>query len=949
MVLHYDGRYRSVIECKFLEQAEEELTKFWSSCSDNSVLVFPPLSARYRFLIHQLVGAGSRLQTVSVGQGRQRRTVVYFATEREPEKMAQSPSTSQRTFFGRGRGRRPKRPDQALYVPGALRQAKLNQLKQNPDTESSTNITENKEISNSKQNDDDVASTIFTTPKGGHDCIKPGNSSVHEAKMDGFSYDNVLSVSERAADSITEGTDSTSFDANVQHKNTSSHLSEPVSERLQSDNKEPNRENVAEDSSGSVVVISVKSSEAQIKVEGDERVQIQNTPSHLSESDNERLQSENNEPNRETTAENDSDLMVAISEKSSKALAKEPDDKPRIRDKGDERAVRTEQSVINDDQSLHMESKTESSAGENDHNRDVVVNCGISQTLSTTGNNSVDESLLAAAVEKCDDANEEPLVENISVPRQNQEMESSQTSCGSVPTILPTEESNSLETETQSSQDVPVLEANGDTISVEQNVETEEETETKEAADCSPVDVVSDRKVEHDESWIENKIMFWNDSVNKENSEVLTCTISGAFDHKEEQEHGVVHFDDVSVSELSGNQSKVLREEVIEETSICENTVNSENNPTLTLDVVRPPSSIDDDNLEAESSTLGLGNSVNITNEKVQAMPEKIVDVPESMVTELSENVGELETEQQKPSKNKKKVKKDKSKDLKEDKIKLKEKGEKKKKKEKKSVKDKNDKEVNIESEMQIRKEKKSKTKEQSTKQQRKKDLSACEIDTGQELTGESCSKNDDDIDDDDNWESNFDESGDCLNPDYLEELSRLTGISNPEVHKTQYDYYSFKPKDIELDDEEFGHILEIYNFSSELTTQDLMQALSSFRSKGFDIKWVDDTHALAVFASRLAAQDAIKLCSGPLMKLRPVSEGTTESKKKANYCFEFLQPIRERPQTSKLLADRLVTGALGMRSKMTREERVKEREKIKEAKNKRQQEKIQKAQIWGD
>lgn len=63
----------------------------------------------------------------------------------------------------------------------------------------------------------------------------------------------------------------------------------------------------------------------------------------------------------------------------------------------------------------------------------------------------------------------------------------------------------------------------------------------------------------------------------------------------------------------------------------------------------------------------------------------------------------------------------------------------------------------------------------------------------------------------------------------------------------------------------------------------------------------------------------------------------------------EFLQPYRERPQTSKLLADKLVTGALGMRSKMTREERVKEREKIKEAKSKRQQEKIQKAQIWGD
>lgn len=82
MVFHFDGRYRSALECKFLEQVEEDLTQFWSICKDNSVLVFPPLSARYRFLIHQLLGQGSKLQTVSIGQGRERRTVVYFAPER---------------------------------------------------------------------------------------------------------------------------------------------------------------------------------------------------------------------------------------------------------------------------------------------------------------------------------------------------------------------------------------------------------------------------------------------------------------------------------------------------------------------------------------------------------------------------------------------------------------------------------------------------------------------------------------------------------------------------------------------------------------------------------------------------------------------------------------------------------------------------------------------------
>ena len=82
MVFHFDGRYRSALECTFLEQVEEDLTQFWSIYRDNSVLVFPPLSAGYRFLIHQFVGRSPKLQTVSIGQGQERRTVVYFAPER---------------------------------------------------------------------------------------------------------------------------------------------------------------------------------------------------------------------------------------------------------------------------------------------------------------------------------------------------------------------------------------------------------------------------------------------------------------------------------------------------------------------------------------------------------------------------------------------------------------------------------------------------------------------------------------------------------------------------------------------------------------------------------------------------------------------------------------------------------------------------------------------------
>lgn len=82
MFLHLDGRYRKTNECNFLEQVDEELTKFVKNSKHNRVLVFPPLASQYRFLIHQLVGNYPALQTVSIGQGKERRTVVYQGERR---------------------------------------------------------------------------------------------------------------------------------------------------------------------------------------------------------------------------------------------------------------------------------------------------------------------------------------------------------------------------------------------------------------------------------------------------------------------------------------------------------------------------------------------------------------------------------------------------------------------------------------------------------------------------------------------------------------------------------------------------------------------------------------------------------------------------------------------------------------------------------------------------
>lgn len=52
------------------------------------------------------------------------------------------------------------------------------------------------------------------------------------------------------------------------------------------------------------------------------------------------------------------------------------------------------------------------------------------------------------------------------------------------------------------------------------------------------------------------------------------------------------------------------------------------------------------------------------------------------------------------------------------------------------------------------------------------------------------------------------------------------------------------------LNEEEYPHVLEVSNFPVEFKTQDLMMVFSTYKESGYDIKWVDDTHALAVFSS---------------------------------------------------------------------------------------------------
>ncbi|NWR98509.1 R3HCL protein, partial [Motacilla alba] len=194
-------------------------------------------------------------------------------------------------------------------------------------------------------------------------------------------------------------------------------------------------------------------------------------------------------------------------------------------------------------------------------------------------------------------------------------------------------------------------------------------------------------------------------------------------------------------------------------------------------------------------------------------------------------------------------------------------------------------------------------------------------------------------------WDVLFNDDGDCLDPRLLEELSG--GEKHQEsLQSPRFNYYGAEPAAPDISDDELPHVIEIYDFPSDFRTEDLMRVFCSYQKKGFDIKWVDDTHALGIFSSPITARDALST-KHLMVKTRPLSQGTRASKAKARAYAEYLQPAKERPETSAVLARRLVIGALGVRSKQTPAQRDAERRKLQEAQERKRLENKQREDAW--
>uniref|UniRef100_A0A8C3PSX9 R3H domain and coiled-coil containing 1 like n=1 Tax=Calidris pygmaea TaxID=425635 RepID=A0A8C3PSX9_9CHAR len=194
-------------------------------------------------------------------------------------------------------------------------------------------------------------------------------------------------------------------------------------------------------------------------------------------------------------------------------------------------------------------------------------------------------------------------------------------------------------------------------------------------------------------------------------------------------------------------------------------------------------------------------------------------------------------------------------------------------------------------------------------------------------------------------WDALFNDDGDCLDPRLLEELSG--GEKRRESRQSpRFDYYGAEPAAPDLSDDELPHVIEIYDFPSDFRTEDLLRVFCSYQKKGFDIKWVDDTHALGIFSSPITARDALST-KHLMVKTRPLSQGTRASKAKARAYADYLQPAKERPETSAALARRLVIGALGVRSNQTPAQRDAERRKLQEARERKRLENKQREDAW--
>ncbi|VDM31204.1 unnamed protein product [Hydatigera taeniaeformis] len=116
------------------------------------------------------------------------------------------------------------------------------------------------------------------------------------------------------------------------------------------------------------------------------------------------------------------------------------------------------------------------------------------------------------------------------------------------------------------------------------------------------------------------------------------------------------------------------------------------------------------------------------------------------------------------------------------------------------------------------------------------------------------------------------------------------------------------------LDYNKLRHVIELYDFPADLETMTLETVLRPYNESGFILKWVDDTHCLAVFSSFLTAEQAVRSINGALIKARILEEASLASKwKVAKSQGDWTMPYKKRPPCDSSVANRIISSHLGL------------------------------------
>uniref|UniRef100_A0A2H8TWS0 Growth inhibition and differentiation-related protein 88 n=2 Tax=Melanaphis sacchari TaxID=742174 RepID=A0A2H8TWS0_9HEMI len=186
-----------------------------------------------------------------------------------------------------------------------------------------------------------------------------------------------------------------------------------------------------------------------------------------------------------------------------------------------------------------------------------------------------------------------------------------------------------------------------------------------------------------------------------------------------------------------------------------------------------------------------------------------------------------------------------------------------------------------------------------------------------------------------------YDKDDEYIHPLLMKEL--VSTIGKVQVQCAKEDYRNYQTIEERSGDGEC--VIEVYGFSSELKTIDLMNQFAVFRKKHFEIIWVDDTHALAVFESPHLADQALNTPL-VLVKTRPLKNATKESKLRA----ATIVPLpATRPKTCTAMARRLVSSALGLKMNVSADRINAERTLLANAKEKKIRDAQQKHNVWNN